>query len=178
MNDINKSITAKDWILKLANGINPLDGTAIKDDDIVNNVHISRCFFYVADLIDTTLQKNERKSKEYDLSFNLSVEDLSKIRITEKTGISNFTREINAVIPKNMKPLPYSKIINWLMNNGYLIEIIKEDGGKAKQATEAGNSIGIYSEVKNGTNGPYIAVEYNANAQHFILNNINAIVEA
>ena len=37
MNDRNKSIIAKDWILKLANGINPLDGSAIPDGDIVNN---------------------------------------------------------------------------------------------------------------------------------------------
>lgn len=32
MQDDNKTITAKDWILKLANGINPLNGSTLPDD--------------------------------------------------------------------------------------------------------------------------------------------------
>ena len=62
MNNRNKSIIAKDWILKLANGINPLDGSIIPDGDIVNNVHISRCLFYVSELLGTLPQKGNKKS--------------------------------------------------------------------------------------------------------------------
>ena len=64
MQDDNKTITAKDWILKLANGINPLNGSTLPDDDIVNNVHISRCLFYVSDLLDTIPDNNKKKSKK------------------------------------------------------------------------------------------------------------------
>ena len=32
MQDINKTLVAKDWIQKLANGINPLDGSTIPDN--------------------------------------------------------------------------------------------------------------------------------------------------
>lgn len=35
---------AKMYIDKMAKGINPLDDTAVKDDDIIKNVRISRCF--------------------------------------------------------------------------------------------------------------------------------------
>ena len=59
MNNRNKSIIAKDWILKLANGINPLDGSIIPDGDIVNNVHISRCLFYVSELLGTLPKKRQ-----------------------------------------------------------------------------------------------------------------------
>jgi len=52
MQDNYKAIVAKDWIQKLANGINPLDGSVIPDKDIVNNVHISRCLYYVVELLD------------------------------------------------------------------------------------------------------------------------------
>lgn len=45
MIDTDKLRIAKEWISKLANGINPLDNNLIKDEDIVNNVHISRCLF-------------------------------------------------------------------------------------------------------------------------------------
>lgn len=40
---------AKMYMEKLANGINPIDDSAVPEADIVNNVRLSRCFFYVAD---------------------------------------------------------------------------------------------------------------------------------
>lgn len=46
--DKNKLKVAIDWINKLANGMNPLDGSTLSDSDIVNNIHISRCLFYVS----------------------------------------------------------------------------------------------------------------------------------
>lgn len=174
----NKSATAKDWILKLANGINPLDGSAIKEDDIVNNVHISRCLFYVADLIEITTQKNSKKSKEDKLEFSISVDALSKIYVSERSAISNFVREINKVIPDNMKGISNNKILNWLIDNGYLRIVVTDSGTKIKRPTEAGQSIGISTEQMEGPNGSYVAVLYNANAQRFILNNIYAIIES
>lgn len=36
---------AKSYIDCLANGINPLVNQPIKEDDLVNNVKLSRCFF-------------------------------------------------------------------------------------------------------------------------------------
>lgn len=178
MQDDNKTITAKDWILKLANGINPLNGSVLPDDDIVNNVHISRCLFYVSDLLDTIPDNNKKKSKKYDLDFYIKPEDLGKVLIVDSTGISNFVREINKLIPDNMRPLPYNKILNWLIANGYLEEVEDVNFGKKKTPTASGCSIGISSEVREGTNGQYWAVLYNSNAQRFILNNLYAIIGA
>ena len=73
MNDRNKSIIAKDWILKLANGINPLDGSAIPDGDIVNNVHISRCLFYVSELLGTYQIMSNKRSKAYENEFYIKL---------------------------------------------------------------------------------------------------------
>ena len=50
--DQNKLKVAIDWINKLANGMNPLDGSTLPDSDIVNNVHISRCLFYVSHVLE------------------------------------------------------------------------------------------------------------------------------
>ena len=47
MTDMEKLNTAKVWIEKLANGINPLNDEPVKEDDLINNVHISRCLFRV-----------------------------------------------------------------------------------------------------------------------------------
>ena len=50
MTELEKIEYAKSFIDKLANGINPLDDTPIPDDDIANNVRLSRCFFYVSSM--------------------------------------------------------------------------------------------------------------------------------
>ena len=107
MNDRNKSIIAKDWILKLANGINPLDGSAIPDGDIVNNVHISRCLFYVSELLGTYQIMSNKRSKAYENEFYIKLEDIEKVTIVERTGIASFVREINKLIPDNTRPISY-----------------------------------------------------------------------
>ena len=175
MNDRNKSIIAKDWILKLANGINPLDGSAIPDGDIVNNVHISRCLFYVSELLGTYQIMSNKKSKAYENEFYIKLEDIEKVTIVERTGIASFVREINKLIPDNTRPISYGKILNWLMANGYLEEVEVDNFGKRKNPTASGSAVGISAGLREGTNGQYWAVEYNSNAQRFILSNINAI---
>ena len=178
MNDRNKSIIAKDWILKLANGINPLDGSAIPDGDIVNNVHISRCLFYVSELLGTYQIMSIKKSKAYENEFYIELEDIEKVTIVERTGIASFVREINKLIPDNTRPISYGKILNWLMANGYLEEVEVDNFGKRKNPTASGSAVGISAGLREGTNGQYWAVEYNSNAQRFILSNIYAISEA
>lgn len=178
MQDNNKTLVAKDWIQKLANGINPLDGSTIPDSDIVNNVHISCCLFYVAELLDSVGKKNIRKSKEIKLDFNICSDDLAKVNVVERTYISHFVKEINKFVPENMKPISNKKIVNWLITNGYLEEIEVGNLGIKKNPTSLGNSIGISSVLREGVNGPYWAVEYNSIAQRFILDNINAIAES
>jgi len=167
---------AKEWIGKLANGINPIDDSVIPDGDIVNNVHISRCLYYVEELLENIDKQNFRKSKEY--KFNISPEDLAKVAIVDKTGIAKFVREINKFVPENMKTMTFGKILNWLLANGYLEEVYIDNIGKSKTPTDSGVEIGISAGMKDGVKGPYWALEYNANAQQFILDNIYAIAES
>ena len=89
MRDIKKTKIAKDWIFQLANGINPIDGTDLSDTDIVNNVHISRCLFYVADVMDFAIRKMRKESKDEKIEFNMDAESLSKVYIAEKTRPCN-----------------------------------------------------------------------------------------
>lgn len=177
MRDIKKTKIAKDWIFQLANGINPIDGTDLSDTDIVNNVHISRCLFYVADVMDFAIRKMRKESRDEIIEFNIDAESLSKVYIAEKTGMSSFVNEINKVIPENMKRASRNAILTWLVENGYLKIIVTDKGTKIKRPTEAGQSIGIVTEQMEGHNGTYVAVLYDANAQKFILDNISTIIE-
>lgn len=51
MTEIETLERAKMYMEKLANGINPIDDAVIPDEDIVNNVRLSRCFFFVANVL-------------------------------------------------------------------------------------------------------------------------------
>ena len=175
MIDLEKLVTAKVWIEKLANGINPLNDELVKEDDIINNVHISRCLFYVAELLDeikvgTAVERRGRKT------FFLSSKDAARIQISTPTGIANFVRLVNEYIPAEMKPLSTSQVIKWLRNEGLLQEVPKEDGHKTNLPTEKGNRLGIASEVQRNAEGiEYQRVIYSVDAQRFILNNIESL---
>ena len=64
--DPKKLTVAIDWISKLANGMNPIDGSSLPDSDIVNNVHISRCLFFVSDLLEE-IRNQKSSSKKSNL---------------------------------------------------------------------------------------------------------------
>ena len=51
MTELEKIAYAKSFIDKLANGINPVDDSPVPETDIVNNVRLTRCFFYVSDIL-------------------------------------------------------------------------------------------------------------------------------
>ena len=92
MTELKKIEYAKSFIDKLAKGINPLDGTSIPEQDIINNVRLSRCFFYVSDILRQVIEnggvqeKNEKKNKK---AFYISENVLKTLHL-----IIEFKREI------------------------------------------------------------------------------------
>ena len=176
MIDEEKIVTAKVWIEKLANGINPLNDELVKDDDLINNVHISRCLFYVAELLSdvkagTTAERKSRKK------FFLSAKDAANISISKPNGIANFVKLVNGYIPDDMKALSAVQVIKWLRHEGLMQEVQKEDGHKTNLPTEDGKKIGITTEIQRNPEGlDYQRVVYSVDAQRFILDNIESIV--
>lgn len=45
MTEIEEIKYAKSFIESLARGVNPLSGEMVPDDEVINNVKISRCLF-------------------------------------------------------------------------------------------------------------------------------------
>lgn len=62
MTELEKIERAKMYMDKLANGINPIDGTMAPDDDLINNVRLSRCFFFVSDVLRQVIENGGTKS--------------------------------------------------------------------------------------------------------------------
>ena len=51
MDDLELMKRAKIFIDKLANGIDPLTDKPVPETDMVNNVRVARCLFYVSDVL-------------------------------------------------------------------------------------------------------------------------------
>lgn len=173
MEDKNKIAIAKDWVSKLANGINPLNGNAVKDDDIVNNVHISRCLFYVADILEKYSERKVRNNSTRNIPFDLSSVQKEKYNYVDATSISAFARQIQSLIPENMQAVGYKSMTQWLIQSGFLIDSEPDKNGRTfKTPTENGKKIGIYSEERNGESGHYFVTLYNREAQRFLLEHL------
>ena len=172
---------AKMYMEKLANGINPIDGNVIPDEDVVNNVRLSRCFFYVADVLRQVIDNGgvapQKKVKKEP--FAISNDQRSGFEYsTTPIPISEIASRINALSThENMATLGYAAIRDWLISLALLEETLDGNGNPVKRPTPQGESIGIQLDARTGNNGPYFVVVYNLDAQHFILDNLDAIID-
>lgn len=71
MTELEKIRYTKDFIDKMANGVNPLDGSPIPENDLLNHVRISRCLFYVSDILRQVIENDgtEKKKRQSQASF-------------------------------------------------------------------------------------------------------------
>lgn len=181
MTELETLERARVYMQKLANGINPIDGVSVPDDDVINNVRLSRCFFYVADVLRQVIENGgvngQKKAKM--IPFSLSAQQRESFEFSGMPiPISEVSKRINALVEnENMKPMSYRAIRDWLLSLGMLEEMLDGNGKTVNRPTKQGGELGIFLESRTGLNGVYFVVVYNLDAQHFILDNLDAIME-
>ena len=166
------------------NGINPIDGTMAPDDDLINNVRLSRCFFFVSDVLRQVIENGGTKSavneKLKKLPLEIPMEKRSQFAYSEvPIPASEIAKRINALADNDtMQKLTYSGILTWLTEIGMMECALTPDGKRTKRPTKIGEETGISVEERTSSNGPYQVVVYNNAAQHFIIDNLDAILTA
>ncbi len=179
MTELEKMQRAKMYIDKLANGINPLTDTEMPEDETLNQVRISRCLFYVSEVLGRVIDNGGevgRKGAVLQLPFSVTDEQLSKAEISEQpVGVAIIAKRIAAVLDENVKSVPATHISNWLVQNGYLTECIRMNK-REKISTQKGEALGIVTvDSVNPSGVPYRKNIYSADAQKFIIDNIAKI---
>lgn len=182
MTELEMINRAKTYIDKLANGVNPLTDEPVSENDLVNNVRISRCFFYISDLLRRFAEGGfpEAAKKGKKQPFIITEEQRKRFEFSETPiSVSEIARRFNAAVnTEGAVQMRYSGITFWLIESGLLSVDRREDGREVKLPTAAGMELGISQEVRSGANGSYTVVVYNENAQRYIVDNIDAILEA
>ena len=180
MTELEKMQRAKMYIDKMANGINPIDDAPAADSDMINNVRLSRCLFYVSDVLRQVIDNNGviSKVKSSKKAFFLSADSINNFSFSETPiPVSEITKRLNDLADLEVcHKLKHSAITNWLISIGALEIRELADGRNTKRPTEQGKELGISSEKRTSMNGEYVVVVYSRDAQQFILDNIEAIV--
>lgn len=178
MTEQEKLRQAKQWVDCLADGIHPLTGEILPDSDVVNDVRVSRCLFFVAEILRRQLNEQPVPCKSTaKKSFSITLEEREHIVISSQSvPVSVLAQRINdAAHAERMKKCQYVHIVNWLVNAGFLREILRSDGKMRRRPTLQGERLGITVEERTGKNGPYQVVVYSEAAQRFVVDNLEVI---
>ncbi len=184
MEEIDKSKldTAITYIQRIADGMDPVSNHTAEENSVLNNPNVIRCMFFVRDVLQEvrdnnyTIGKKAKKSKTLKEPFPLDV--LQFFKYYNDCGISRLVTRINEMVDVDVyEKLSYRPIVAWLKTNNYLTdEIDPVKGSKATRPTEKGREIGIYTEEKiNSVGAAYIAVNYNEEAQRFVIDHLTEI---
>lgn len=177
--DIKIVAHAKDYLDDLARGINPLTKEEVGENDSVNNIKISRCLLYVSDILGAVIENGGvgKPPKKVIEPFDLQSIDLTRFEFSAKPiPITAIIERIKVLLPENMKNIKITAITNWLVDLG-MLSIVQINGKNNKRPTQRGETIGIYLEKRDGQYGPYHVVLYDENAQHFIIDNLSAVID-
>lgn len=182
MTEVEKIAYAKMYIEKLANGINPLTNQRVPDGEVINHVEIARCLFYVSHLLgkmaeDARAPRSRKKPAK--IPFYLDEEARKSFEYSETPiSISVITQRLNDLIREDgMAKINYKSIQDWIIELGFLETVTDEAGKIKRQPTCDGIKNGLTLAHRQSLSGPYTVVVYDKNAQQFILDHLDAIVE-
>lgn len=183
MTEREKLLYTKGFIDKLADGVNPLTDERIPEGDLLNNIRISRCMFYVSEILRKLVCGESfegikvKATAAKKIPFALSPEKRQNLVLSEKpVSATEFCRWLYTVAnDENMHKLTYTKLTEWLVSRGILEECECGEMQGKKVPTELGGQLGISVEKRSGIYGEYNVVVYNRDAQSFILDNIDSL---
>ena len=169
MTELETMQRAKQYIHKLANGIDPLTDRPLPHDTVLHQV-IDRA-------IEQESHPSKRAKKELP-PFSLTPEQKQQVLLVHNPiPISQFVQAANAVADlDHMQKLKATDLTAWLVRKGFLQEVIRNDK-RQKEPTANRNAIGITSEWRqaHSTGAHYLAILYNYGAQQFLLDHLESV---
>ncbi len=183
MTELDKLIRAESYIRKMANGINPITDETAADDDMVNNVRVTRCLYYVSDILRQVIANNgvvEKKPSGSGKKVDFYMTDEQRANLVEfdhPVFLRELVDEINRLTEANhCKKFAARWIRAYLVSIGLLVA---DADFVSKYATEEGVNLGIIPELRQSQQSmrEYWVNQYSPEAQRFLIDNIDTIVE-
>lgn len=178
MSEREKIEQAKRWIDCLAQGLHPVTGEELPEGDVVNNVRVSRCLFFVSEVLRRELEKKPGPKSANKKPFMLTWTEREQVELSaQPIPASDLARRLNAAAhTPGIQKIRYAHITGWLVDVGFLRDARHSDGRKNRRPTPEGEKLGITVELRTEQERRYPVVVYSEEAQRFVLDNIDAIV--
>ena len=181
MTDLEVMGRAKQYMDKLARGIDPVTDREIPEDSVLNHVRLARCFYYVSDVLGQVIANGGvvgQRAKQQD--FVITPAQLGAVPIAEHPiRVTEFTDALyKAVGNPDMKRLNAAKITDWLIARGLLVKQVGPDGKSSRVPTDRGRQMGISTRLRQSRGETYQAVYYDRNMQRFLLDHMEEILKA
>ncbi len=179
MTELDKIIRAKAYIDKLANGVDPFSDMELEKDSVLQNIRLSRCFFFVSEILERVIENGGVVNAAGEKAkFFITDEQKNNILITEESvGVNEIAKRINAVINSSvMQGATGVKINNWLAGQRYLRSETRGDK-KIRITDVKGEEAGIHTvEVTAPDGRTYKKNIFGRDMQQYIIENINVIL--
>lgn len=187
MTDLEILQRAKQYIDSLANGYDPLSGNPVRDDDVINQVRISRCLFYVSGVLQKVIdnggeiqrKRQPKAPKPVKEPFFLTHEQIAQLQpqnaVLSATKVAGIANEL--IDDAHMQKLKGTDIAGWLLSVGLLQEVESAAGRKRKIPTPDGEMLGMKeTSFVNEQGVPTQYTVYDRNAQQFIFDNMETLI--
>lgn len=176
MTELEKMKRAEMYIRKMAEGVNPLTDEPACDDDMINNVRISRCLYYVSDILRQVIANGGVVGSKPSGSTPFFLTDEQRAQLVpfdRPVFAKELVERINEIAAENgCKKFAARWITEYFVSLGMLEEVYN-----GKTATESGKEFGIITESRISMRGSeYPVNKYTPEAQSFIFDNLDSIL--
>ena len=176
--DLKKS---KDYIDKLVEGINPVNGKPISTREVIYDYKVSRQLEFLSEYIKNEikrLENNEKAKKEDEddelMEFELTDTELKKIELSEKPiSLADICNMLNHLRPSSkMRKLKAISAIEVLNAFGMIDRVRRKI-----IPTEQGTALGIQFKEFQSNGATLTKVLYSKEAQQFVIDHLKEITE-
>ena len=177
--DKEKVLKAREVILKLANGEDPINKVQISLDSFLIDPRMIRCFFFVAEVLEA-VSRQRNKNIPAPTEFFITSEEKEKVVFPEgKIGVNIFSSCINEVLDLNRSKNLSGAVLNkHLKALGILSEETIRDGKTRTIVNEKSAEFGFESITREFEGRSYDMVVINDKGKKYLLDNLEDIIRA
>lgn len=180
MEELLKLKRAREYMQALSEGVDPLSGLEIPEDDVANQVRLCRCFAYVASVLDKVIQNGGAVGGGPRIVARLGLTEEQKQAVElsgRPIGITELAKRILAAAGVDrMRGVSGVHMAAWLLEKGFLEEEFDDEGELQRVPSETGTALGITKIMRETTYGVKSMNLYSQEAQQFILDNLDEIL--
>ena len=180
MEELDKLKRAREYMQALSEGVDPLSGLEIPEDDVANQVRLCRCFAYVASVLEKVIQNGGAVGGGPRIVARLGLTEEQKQAVelsSRPIGITELAKRIlSAAGVDRMRGVSGVHMAAWLLEKGFLEEEFDDEGELQRVPSETGTALGITKIMRETTYGVKPMNLYSQEAQQFLLDNLDEIL--